>query len=161
MTIRKATESDFDQVWKIFSKVIETGDTYVYDPTTPKSELSKLWFAPTMQTFVYEEQGKILGTYYLKPNQIDLGNHIANCGYMVSPKAQGKGIGKILCAHSLQIAKDAGFKGIQFNLVVSTNTRAIKLWEKFGFKIIGTIPKGFNHAKLGYVDAYIMFQLLE
>lgn len=161
MKIRRATEQDYNQVWEIFSKVIETGDTYVFDPKTPKTDLKKHWFAEYMETFVAEENGIILGTYMIKPNQIDLGNHIANCGYMVSPKAQGKGIGKLLCEHSLQTAKENGFIGIQFNIVVSTNEGAVKLWENYGFKIIGTTPNGFRHSKLGFVNTYIMYKSLE
>lgn len=160
LKIRKATENDYNQVWEIFSKVIKTGDTYVFDPGTPKSDLQKHWFAAYMQTFVIEENGVILGTYIIKPNQIDLGNHIANCSYMVSPEAQGRGIGKLLCGHSLQIAKESGYLGIQFNIVVSTNEPAVKLWQKFGFEIIGTTPNGFRHAKLGLVDSYIMYKNL-
>lgn len=161
MKIRKAKESDYDQVWGIFSTVIETGDTYVFDPKTPKTDLKKHWFSEYMQTYVAEENGKILGTYIIKPNQIDLGNHIANCSYMVNPNAQGKGIGKLLCAHSIQTALENGYKGIQFNIVVSTNVGAVNLWKKFGFEIIGTTPKGFRHSKLGFVDTYIMFKNLE
>ncbi len=104
-----------------------------------------------------EEDGQLLGTYIIKPNQIDLGSHIANGSYMVSPKAQGKGIGKLLCEHSIQFARESGYVGIQFNIVVSTNVRAIELWKKYGFQIIGTTPKGFRHPEQGLVDTYIMF----
>lgn len=160
MQIRKATEADYKSVWDIFKEVIKTGDTYVFDPKTPKSELKKHWFAEYMTTFVAEEENKIFGTYIIKPNQIDLGNHIANCSYMVSPKVQGNGIGKLLCEHSINFAKQNRYLGIQFNIVVSTNIGAIKLWQKFGFQIIGTIPKGFRHSKLRLVDTYIMFKEL-
>ena len=161
LSIRKAIESDYDQVWEIFSKIIETGDTYVFNPNTQKKDLKKHWFAENMETYVIEENDQILGTYMIKPNQIDLGNHIANCGYMVSPNVQGKGIGKKLCEHSLQIAKENGFVGIQFNIVVSTNTGAVELWKKFGFEIIGTTPNGFRHAKHGLVDTFIMYKSLK
>lgn len=157
MEIREANLNDYEAVWEIFQKVIETGDTYVFDPETPQEDLKKHWFAPYMKTFVLVENNEILGTYILKPNQIDLGAHIANGSYMVNPKFQGKGIGKLLCQHSLETAKTAGYKAIQFNIVVSTNTAAVALWKKFGFRIIGTIPKAFNHQTLGYVDGYIMF----
>ncbi len=90
MNIRKATETDIDKVWEIFSKVIKTGDTYVFNPNTPKIDLKKHWFADNMETYVIERNGLILGTYIIKPNQIDLGNHIASCSYMVNPNAQGK-----------------------------------------------------------------------
>ncbi|MEM1135988.1 MAG: GNAT family N-acetyltransferase [Bacteroidota bacterium] len=161
MEIRKAITQDYDQVWEIFSKVIETGDTYVFDPNTPKHALKKYWFSDYMKTFVVEQKGLILGTYIIKPNQIDLGNHIANCSYMVNPDAQGKGVGKMMCEHSIQFAKYTGYNAIQFNLVVSTNTIAVKLWENFGFKIIGITPNGFRHSKLGFVDTYIMYKSLE
>ncbi|EAR00002.1 GNAT family N-acetyltransferase [Maribacter sp. HTCC2170] len=161
MNIRKATETDIDKVWEIFSKVIETGDTYVFKPNTPKADLKKHWFADYMETYVIEENGQILGTYIIKPNQIDLGNHIANCSYMVNPNSHGKGIGKKLCEQSIKIARENRFEGIQFNIVVSTNKGAVELWKKYGFEIIGTTPKGFRHSKLGLVDTYIMYKDLK
>ena len=157
MNIRKGIDQDRHEVWEIFTAVIQTGDTYVFAPDTVKEDLDKHWFSPYMDTYVLEENGEILGTYIIKPNQIDLGSHIANASYMVHPNAQGKGIGKLLCEHSLMEARKFGFMAMQFNLVVSTNKVAIKLWEKYGFKIIGTIPDGFNHQTLGYVDAFIMY----
>tara|TARA_Y100001972_G_scaffold128973_1_gene193115 strand:+ start:3380 stop:3862 length:483 start_codon:yes stop_codon:yes gene_type:complete len=160
MKIRRATSVDYDQVWDIFSAVIKTGDTYVFHPRTPRKDLEKHWFADYMTTFVAEEEGQILGTYIIKPNQIDLGSHIANCSYMVSPKAQGNGIGRTLCEHSIHYARVNGYVGIQFNIVVSTNERAVELWKKFGFRIIGTTPKGFRHSELGLVDTYIMYLAL-
>jgi L-amino acid N-acyltransferase YncA len=161
MGVRSATLADIDQVWGIFSKVIASGDTYVFNRDTPKTELNKHWFADYMQTFVFVENNQILGSYIIKPNQIDLGSHIANCSYIVHPESQGKGIGNILCAHSIEIAKQNNFEAIQFNIVVSTNTTAVALWKKFGFEIIGTTPKGFRHATLGLVDTYIMYKSLK
>lgn len=158
MEIREATRSDYDAVWDIFHQVVATGDTYVFGPDTPKGDLQKYWFGPSIKTFVLTEGDQVLGTYVIKPNQVDLGSHVANCGYMVNPAFQGKGIGKLLCAHSLEMAKEFGYRAIQFNIVVSTNEAAVHLWQKFGFRIIGTIPGGFNHQTLGYVDAYIMFR---
>lgn len=160
MNIRKATRQDYDEVWEIFSKVIKTGDTYVFDPKTPKSDLQKHWFAGYLDTFVAEENGRVLGTYIIKPNQIGLGNHVANCGYMIHPDARGKGIGKLLCEHSIEFAKTSGYRAMQFNIVVSTNYGAVKLWEKYGFKIIGTTPKGFRHQELGLVDTHVMYREL-
>ena len=158
--IRKATAEDENQIWEIFSKVIATGDTYVFPPAMPRTALKQYWLAAHMDTFVAEEEGKLLGTYMIKPNQIGLGNHIANCGYMVSPEAQGRGIGKKLCEHSLHYAKTCDYQAIQFNIVVSTNTAAVALWKKYGFDIIGTTPKGFRHSQLGLVDTYIMYKAL-
>lgn len=160
MIIRKTNATtDYDAVWAIFSQVIRTGDTYVFDPNTPKEALQQHWFADYMDGFVaVNEQDEVVGTYIIKPNQIDLGNHIANGSYMVHPQHHGKGIGKVLCEHSIQFAKEKGYLGIQFNIVISTNTAAVKLWQKAGFKIIGTTPKGFRHQQLGLVDTYMMFK---
>jgi L-amino acid N-acyltransferase YncA len=160
MTIRVATHSDYDQVWEIFQYVIKTGDTYVFDPNTKKEDLAKLWFASYMKTYVAVENENIIGTYILKQNQIDLGSHVANCGYMVHPNAQGKGIGEAMCNHSLKMAKELGFESMQFNMVVSTNEGAIRLWKKLGFDIVGTVPEAFKHRTKGFVDAYIMFRKL-
>lgn len=158
--IRKANLRDYDAVWQIFSSVIKTGNTYVFDPETPVEDLQKHWFADAMKTFVAEREGKVVGTYIIKPNQIDLGSHIANASYMIHPDAQGQGIGGQLCEHSIAFAQQAGYHAIQFNLVVSTNTAAIKLWEKFGFEIIGTTPDGFRHMQHGLVDTYVMYRKL-
>jgi L-amino acid N-acyltransferase YncA len=160
MIIRQASQSDHDAIWDIFSSVIKTGDTYVFSPCTSREDLDIHWLAPYMTTFVAEDEGKVKGTYIIKSNQIDLGNHIANCSYMVHPEAQGKGIGKLMCDHSVGFARQNGYRGIQFNIVVSTNTSATELWKKCGFRIIGTTPGGFRHATLGYVDTYIMFREL-
>lgn len=161
MTIRPATIQDYDAIWDIFKQVIATGDTYVFSPQTPKEDLQKHWFATYMNTFIIEEDDQILGTYIIKPNQIDLGSHIANGSYMVSPQHHGKGIGKLLCQHSLDTAKALGYRAMQFNIVISTNTGAVKLWQQFGFQIIGTVPKAFKHQELGLVDAYIMYRELD
>ncbi len=162
MIIRRADiTKDFDQIWEIFHEIVSQGDTYVFDPHTPKEKLNEYWFSESMETFVAEDDGEIVGTYIIKPNQMDLGSHIANCSYMVHPKHQGKGIGKLLCEHSIRYARENGYLGIQFNFVVSTNVPAVRLWQKFGFKIIGTIPKAFRHKKLGFVDVYIMFKDLQ
>lgn len=158
MQIRPADNNDLDGIWEIFHQVIKSGDTYTFDPDTSKEDLPKYWLAPGMTVFVAEENGKILGTYFIKANQIGLGAHIANCGYMVHPEARGKGLGGQLCEHSQQYASEAGFRGIQFNIVVSTNETAVRLWKKCGFEIVGTTPKGFNHRSLGFVDSYIMFK---
>jgi L-amino acid N-acyltransferase YncA len=160
MKIRKANNKDFDAIWEIFHQVIKTGDTYVFDPETPKQNLSKHWFAAYMHTYVLEDENKIYGTYILKPNQIDLGSHVANGSYMVHPDARRKGFGEAMCMHSIKEAKKLGFEAIQFNMIVSTNNPAIALWKKMGFEIIGTIPDGFKHLSKGFVDAYIMFRKL-
>jgi len=157
MKIRLASENDMDAVWEIFQIIISTGDTYVFEPDTPEADLQKYWFASYMRTYVAEINGQIAGTYIIKPNQSGLGNHIANCSYMVHPQFRGKGIGGTMCQHSIDIAKQSNYKAIQFNLVISSNITAIKLWKKYGFEIVGTIPKAFRHKTLGFVDAHVMY----
>ena len=160
MKIREAKPADYNQVWEIFKSVIETGEYFAFDPKTKKEALSQLWFASNMKTYVVVENDKVLGSYYIKPNQPSLGAHIANCGYMVSEDCYEKGVGKLMCSHSIENAIDLKYKALQFNMVVSCNQVAIKLWESYDFKIIGTIPKGFKHSKKGLVDAYIMYKEL-
>lgn len=162
MTIRRAIDKlDYEQLLEIFLRVIKTGDTYVFDPDTSADDFRKHWLASYMDTFVAtDDTGTIYGTYILKANQLDLGSHIANASYMVHPDHQGKGVGRVLCNHSIEHAKNCGYRGIQFNIVVSTNTAAVALWQKCGFSIIGTTPGGFRHPQLGYVDTHIMFRSL-
>lgn len=162
MIIRHANkQTDSEGIWNIFKAVVSTGDTYAFDPLTSKEGMEKYWFGDSIDSFVAVEDDKIVATYFIKPNQPGLGSHIANCGYMVSPAHHGRGLGHKLCEHSLKFAKEKGYLGMQFNIVVSTNVVAVRLWEKFGFKIIGTTPNGFRHQTLGLVDSHIMFRSLE
>jgi L-amino acid N-acyltransferase YncA len=160
MTIRLANQTDHEAVWHIISNVISTGDTYVFAPDSSKEKMLTYWFSADKRTFVAEENNEILGTFYLKENQMDLGSHIVNAGYMVSENARGKGLGKTMAEFSLEEARRLGFRGMQFNLVVKTNEKAVRLWLKMGFKIIGEIPEAYKHSELGYVNAYIMYQKL-
>jgi ribosomal protein S18 acetylase RimI-like enzyme len=149
---------DQNSVWEIFSKVIHAAETYVFDPSTPISVLPEIWFAPSMDTFVaVDKADQIVGTYIIKPNQPGLGSHIANCSFMVHPRHEGKGIGKMMGMHAIQHARSKGYLGIQFNIVVSTNLAAIHLWQKLGFEITGTAKKAFRHPEKGPIDAYVMF----
>ncbi len=158
--IRKANTSDRMNIWSIFHRIIQTGDTYAYSPDTSFNTFKKFWFAGNQICFVLADENDIFGSYVLKDNQPGLGSHIANASYIVNPAHQGKGIGKKLCVHSIHEAKKAGYLGIQFNIVVSTNKAAVHLWKKMGFEIIGITPNGFKHRQFGYVDTYIMFRKL-
>ena len=113
------------------------------------------------KTFVVEEGGKILGTYYIKSNQLGAGSHVCNCGYMVSAKARGKGLGTAMCEHSQEVALELGYKAMQFNCVVTSNQAAVRLWHKLGFETVGRLPKAFEHPSRGYVDALVMYKWLE
>ena len=158
--ISPANKENFDEIWRIFKSVISTGETYVNGDKTTKEEACAKWMNKSAKTFVAKIGDEIAGVYLIKPNQIDRGSHIANASYIVDENKRGFGIGKSLALHSISTAKELGYKAMQFNFVVSTNKAAVNLWQSVGFKIIGTIPQGFNHKVLGYVDAYIMFREL-
>lgn len=158
--IRKAQETDRDAVWQIIKAVIATGDTYVFSPDTSKDEMLTYWFSPEKYIYVAEEEGSVLGTYWLKANQPGLGSHVGNGAYMVSPEAKGKGIGRMMAEHSIEEARRIGFKSIQFNFVVKSNAVAVKLWQSVGFEIIGEIPEAFDHRENGLTNAYIMYRKL-
>jgi GNAT superfamily N-acetyltransferase len=158
--IRAITRSDFETFWPCFESVIKAQETYAFDPNMSFEEAYQLWCVRPLKTFVFEENGQILGSYYIKPNAMGPGDHICNCGYMVSESARGKGIAKQLCRHSQEIAIHLGFEAMQFNSVVSSNEVAVSLWQKLGFRIIGTIPDAYRHGRFGYVDCYIMYKQL-
>lgn len=161
MKIRPATEADWEACWAIIQPIFAAGDTYPYSPDMPVSEAKAMWFENPEATFVAEdENGTILGTYYLRKNQAGRGSHVCNCGYMVSPAARGKGLASMMCEHSQKEAVRLGFSAMQFNLVVASNEVAVRLWQKLGFKIVGELPKVFNHAELGLTNAYVMFKQL-
>ena len=161
MHIRRAVETDFVAMWNIFHAVVATGDTYVFSPSTSREDAHVYWLSAGITTFVAEIKGNIVGFYKLIPNQRDLGSHVANASFMVSPTAHGKGVGKAMGQHCLIEAKKGGFEALQFNFVVSTNKSAVSLWKKLGFAIVGTVPKAFKHQQLGNVDVYVMHRFLD
>ena len=160
MKIRPATEADHPAVLDIVAPVLAAGETYAIARDLDTTGVSAYWFGATHEVFVADEGGTILGTYYLMANQQGGGAHVANCGYMTAPAARGKGVARAMCEHSLRYAKERGFRAMQFNHVVSTNTGAVALWQKLGFDIVGTLPQAFNHPVHGYVDSYVMFRFL-
>ncbi|NOU49915.1 GNAT family N-acetyltransferase [Pseudoalteromonas sp. JBTF-M23] len=158
--ITAITLQDFKAFWPTFEEIIQAQQTYAFDPNMSFKEAYQLWCQSPLKAFVYKVDGEVLGTYYLKANAMGPSSHICNCGYMVSTAARGQGIAQKLCKHSQQIAKEIGFEAMQFNSVVSTNEGAIRLWQRLGYSIIGTIPKAYKHPELGYVDSHIMHKLL-
>jgi L-amino acid N-acyltransferase YncA len=158
--IRPATEADRDAIWNIFYAVIASGDTYPFDPQMSREEALAGWFQPDTCTYVAEQNRQIVGTYILRPNQPSLGSHVANAAFMVAPTARALGVGRHMGEHCLSEARRFGFRAMQFNFVVSTNTSAIHLWKQLGFKIVGTLPGAFRHSEKGYIDVYVMFRSL-
>jgi len=157
MKIRAATEADHDAIWNIFHEIVAAGDTYVFDPQMSREEALAYWFRADTHTYVAEKDGRVLGTYILRPNQLGPGSHVANAAFMVASDAQGSGVGRKMAEHCLDEARRMGFRAVQFNFVVSTNAPAIHLWEQLGFKIVGALPGAFHHPDQGYVDVYVMY----
>jgi ribosomal protein S18 acetylase RimI-like enzyme len=160
MLIRTACPEDTSVIWSIIEPVIRAGETYTLDQNMSEKDALAYWLGPDKETFVAEEDGVILGTYYMRPNQAGGGRHICNCGYMTAASAMGRGVAKRMCEHSLVHARSRVYKGMQFNFVVSTNERAVRLWQFLGFEIVGRLPLAFNHPTHGYIDALVMFQPL-
>ena len=160
MTIRAATDADHDAIWNIFHEIIAAGDTYAFDPQMRREEAFAYWFRADTHTYVAEEDGSVVGTYILRPNQSGPGSHVANAAFMVARDAEGAGMGRRMAEHCLSEARRMGFRGMQFNFVISTNTRAIHLWNQLGFEIVGTLPGAFRHPEKGFVDVYVMFRSL-
>ena len=160
MLIREATAEDLDLIWPIFHAVVSTGDTYALDADTTRDQARVLWLEIPHKTFIVEEDVLAPGTYALKANAAGGGAHVCNCGYMVAPEARGRGLATRMCLHSQEVALALGYKAMQFNLVVSTNTGALRLWKKLGFSVAGRLPKAFDHPTEGYVDAFVMIKWL-
>jgi L-amino acid N-acyltransferase YncA len=160
VTIREASEQDRDAVWEIFHAVVAGGDTYVFDPATPRDEALAYWFQQGNRTYIAESGGRVVGTYVLRPNRPGLGSHVSNASFMVCPSARGLGIGRAMGEHGLDEARRLGYRAMQFNFVVSTNEAAVRLWQRLGFTIVGTLPGAFRHRTRGFVDAYVMFRTL-
>jgi ribosomal protein S18 acetylase RimI-like enzyme len=158
--IRPFHDPDWPAVWAMLHATFAAGETYSFAPDTSEADARKLWIDAPLATFVAEEDGRVLGTYFIKPNQPGLGAHVCNCGYVVAGEAQGRGIAARMCEHSQRWALEHGFRAMQFNFVVSTNERAVRLWERLGFSVVGRLPGAFRHARLGFVDALVMFKTL-
>ena len=158
--IRSTKTEDLSKLFKIFSDVNATGDCYPYSNEVSEEQFKALWMAPSNVSYVAEIDGAVAGAYFIKAQWPDRGSHVATAHYMVSKDFRRMGVGRLLGEHSLKTARDGGFLSMQFNLVVSTNESAIKLYEKLGFKIIGRLPKTFNHSTLGLVDTFVMHRFL-
>ena len=160
MLIRPAVNGDADAIWAIMEPIIRAGETYTLPRDMDKESALAYWLSAEREVFVAEDNGDIVGTYCLQANQKGGGAHVANCGYMTAVSATGRGVARAMCAHSLDRARERGFRAMQFNFVISTNERAVRLWQSFGFEIVGRLPGAFRHPIQGYVDAYVLYHNL-
>jgi L-amino acid N-acyltransferase YncA len=160
MHIREATAADRTAILEIILPIIRDGTTYALDRDMSEDEALSYWTESGKETFVAEEEGQILGTYFLRANQAGGGRHVCNCGYMTRTSATGRGVARAMCEHSLRHAVSKGYRAMQFNFVISTNERAVRLWQSLGFEIVGRLPEAFEHPTQGYVDALVMHRRL-
>ncbi len=161
MVISEQTEADWPNVWRVLEPVFRAGESYPLPRDVSEADARRYWIKTDGWNGVARnEAGNILGVYYLRPDQGGPGDHICNAGYVVAEAARGRGLAGELCLHSQDRARAMGFRGMKFNLVVSTNTGAIKAWKRAGLEIIGTIPGAFRHPREGFVDAHIMYKAL-
>jgi len=160
LTIRPATPADDDAIWAILEPTFRAGETYPIPRDISRADALAYWRSPGHAVFVAEQGSQVVGTYYLRANNKGGGAHVANCGYIVAPEAMGHGVAQAMCTHSLDEARTRGFRAMQFNFVIASNARAVKLWQSCGFAIVGTLPQVFAHPRLGLVDAYVMHRAL-
>jgi ribosomal protein S18 acetylase RimI-like enzyme len=160
MQIRPAVAADAAAIWAIIGPIIRAGETYALDRDLREDTALTYWMGADRDTFVAEDDGLILGTYYLRANQQGGGRHVCNCGYMTSAAAAARGVARAMYAHSVAHARSKGYRAMQFNFVVSVNERAVRLWLSLGFEIVGRLPGAFQHPAKGFVDALVMFKTL-
>jgi ribosomal protein S18 acetylase RimI-like enzyme len=160
MLIRQAVPQDSDAIWSIMEPIFRAGETYTADRDISRDDALSYWLGNDRETFVAEMDGAIAGTYYIRPNQQGGGSHVCNCGYMTAGAAAGRGVARQMHQHSLDHARRRGFRAMQFNFVISSNERAVRLWQSLDFEIVGRLPGAFLHPALGYVDAFVMYRTL-
>lgn len=161
MHIREASYKDHAAVWRILEPIVCAGEAYALPRDMGQEETLEYWFAMNHQVYVAEDVTEILGTYFLCANQRGGGSHVANCGYATAQDATGRGIAQTMCEDSLERARQQGFRAMQFNFVVSTNERALRLWSRCGFAKVGCLPGAFLHPAHGFVDVFVMYRSLE
>ena len=159
--IHPIQQQDWPETWSIIEPVFRAGETYSFASTITEEDAYRVWVTqPSATSVAKSDDGKILGTYYGKPNQPGRGAHVCNCGYIVAEDARGMRVASAMCEHSQIEAVGLGFRAMKYNLVVSMNTGAIRLWKKLGFQVVGTLPGAFHHPSQGYVDALVMYKQL-
>ncbi|WP_408590410.1 N-acetyltransferase family protein [Novosphingobium sp.] len=160
-TVRLAVAADAEEIWRILEPMIRAGETYALDRDMSRDAALAYWLGTDMTTFVAQDaEGTIIGTYFLRANQAGGGRHVSNCGYVVAPHTTGRGVARTMAEHSFVIARSQGFTAMQYNFVIASNVRAVRLWEDLGFAIVGRLPGAFIHPTDGAVDALVMHRFL-
>jgi ribosomal protein S18 acetylase RimI-like enzyme len=160
LLIRPASAADRPAIWAILEPTIRAGETYALPPDMGEADAIAYWTGPGRDTFVAEADGRVVGTYFLRSNQLGGGDHVANAAYATDPSQRGRGIARRMAEHSLDAARARGFLAMQFNFVVSSNDSAVHLWQSLGFEVVGRLPGAFRHPRLGVVDALVMSRRL-
>lgn len=160
LVFRPSVAADASALWAMLKPVFRAGDTYAVAPDISRSDALAYWTGAGRETWVVEQGGVSLGSYYLKPNQHGGGAHVCNCGFVTSSEAQGRGVARRMLDHALDRAATVGFSAMQFNFVVASNTRAIDIWQRAGFAVVGRLPGAFRHPDDGLVDALVMYRHL-
>lgn len=158
MNIREATPGDHAAIWAILEPVFRAGDTYTIDANICREDALGYWCGPTHRTYVAVVGDDVLGTYYIRRNQAGGGSHVCNCGYITAPAARGRGVARAMLEHSLALAPTLGFRAMQYNFVVATNSRAVATWQAYGFDIVGRLPGAFRLPDGSFVDALVMYR---
>jgi RimJ/RimL family protein N-acetyltransferase len=158
--IREISSEEFPLIWPIYEQVIREGETYPFARDMSYEEAQALWSNPLWRNFVMEDDGAVVGAYFIRPNHGGGAAHICNAGYAVAVDRRGRGYAKQMCLHSFDRARESGFRAMQFNMVVAANPAALAAWQACGMETIGVLKQAFNHPRLGYVDAHIMYRLL-
>jgi ribosomal protein S18 acetylase RimI-like enzyme len=158
--IRSIENGDFPALWSMLEPVFRKGDTYAIDPDITQSDALAYWTGPGRTVYVAELDGVVVGSFYIVANQGGGGRHVCNCGFVTGPAARKKGVASAMLSKALKDAAAMGFRAMQFNFVVSSNTTAVGLWQRAGFDIVGRLPEAFHHPEAGYVDALVMYRSL-
>jgi GNAT superfamily N-acetyltransferase len=161
MEIRDARAGDWEQIWPFLRDVVAAGETYCWPRDSTEADARAWWLGkPGGRVFVADDDGRVVGTAELHPNQPAAGSHVCNAGFMVAAHAAGRGIGRALAGHVLDQARGQGYRAMQFNAVVETNVNAVSLWQSLGFSILTTVPAAFRHPVHGLVGLHVMHRSL-